>query len=102
MDLRRYRVAASCFEPDTTQLLDQRRQALGAHVTALLEEQRPDLLVLPELVLLPDFHDHPWCGAEPLEGPTVALAAELAARYSANLCLPIVEADGELLFNSAV
>lgn len=102
MRLCRYRVAASCFEPDPAQSREQRREALRAHLVQLFEEQRPDLVVLPELVLIPDFREQPDCGAEALEGPTVCLVAALARKYRANVCAPIVEAEGERRHNTAV
>jgi predicted amidohydrolase len=102
MMLQKYRVAASCFEPDTTQAIDLRRQALRFHITELLKEQSPDLLVLPETAIVPDFDCHTLCGAEPITGLTVKMVSEIATDFSANICIPIIEADEGALYNSAV
>ena len=102
MKTKKYRVAASCFEPDTSQVINRRRQALRFHVTELLEEQAPDLLILPETVIIPDFDAHDCCGAEPVDGPTVKMMSEIARNFSANICIPIIEADEGMLYNSAI
>ena len=62
--MKTYRVAASCFEPDLTQSLDERRRDLRAHLEALLAEQKPDLAVVPEMALIPDWDKQPGSGAE--------------------------------------
>lgn len=100
--LRRYRVAASCYEPDTGQAIECRLEGLGTHLTALLEQQKPDLVVIPEMALVPDMDKQPNCEAEPIDGPTISLGTELAARHHANLVLPIIEDDGGRKYNTAV
>lgn len=102
MRLNNYRVAASCFEPDVNQQMDKRRQVLCGHIEELLKEQKPDLLVLPEVVMVPDFDRHDRCAAEPIGGPTVKMTAEIAKSFLTNICLPIIEIDGGALYNSAV
>jgi len=97
-----YRVAASCFEPDAAQTQTQRRTALHSHLVELLASQAPDLLVLPETVIAVGFGEAERCGAEQLDGETVAMAAKLAAAHHANICVPIIEVDGGILFNTAV
>lgn len=99
MSIREYRVAASCFEPTPTHDLSQRREALKEHVTALLTETQPDLLVLPEVVVAIGLGVK---GAEPLTDGTVPLMAELAAAFKVNICVPIIEDDGGKLYNTAV
>ena len=102
MTLHKYRAAASCFEPDTAHNIDQRRNALRAHITGLLEEQRADLLVLPETVIVQGLEGLHRCGAEPVDGPTVKMVSEIAAGFSANICVPIIEEDERALYNSAI
>ncbi|MHB9071492.1 MAG: carbon-nitrogen hydrolase family protein [Sedimentisphaerales bacterium] len=102
MALKKYRVAASCFEPDLTQTVDSRRQALGLHITELLKEQTPDLLVLPEVVIVPDSEKHASCGSESISGPTVKMVSQIASDFSVNICIPIIEVDDGILYNTAV
>lgn len=102
MKPRDYRVAASCFEPDPAHDLARRREALSAHVSELLSEVRPDLLVLPEAVVASGLDERVRWGAEPLAGGTVPLMAELAAAFKTNLCVPIIEDDAGTLYNTAV
>lgn len=97
-----YRVAASCFEPEASQGLEQRREALRDHLIHLLEEQGPDLLVLPEKVIVHNLPEEPRLLAEGLSGLTVTMVADLARYYSVNICLPILEAEAGGLYNSAV
>lgn len=97
-----YRLAASCFEPEACSTLDQRRDALRVHMTQLLESQRPDLLVLPETVIASGIGPDERRGAEPVTGPTVALVCEMAAHSNANICVPIIEDDKGVLYNTAV
>ncbi|MFH1477399.1 MAG: carbon-nitrogen hydrolase family protein [Verrucomicrobiota bacterium] len=97
-----YRVAASCFEPEAAPDLAPRRAALRAHLVTLLDTQRPDLVVLPEIVIATGMGPEQRWGAEPIKGPTVALIAELAVAFEANICVPIVEDDRGTLYNTAV
>lgn len=100
--LRRYRVVASCFEPELSQSIEERREGLRAHLTALLKEQKPDLVVVPEVALLPDLNKQANCGAELIDGPTIGCVAELAKLHGSNICIPIVEADKGNKYNTAV
>lgn len=97
-----YRVAASCFEPDPAHDLLQRREALRAHVSELLTEVRSDLVVLPEMVVAIGLGQESCWGAEPVDGGTVPLLAELAAAFKTNLCVPIIEDDHGMLYNTAI
>ncbi|MCX5642029.1 MAG: carbon-nitrogen hydrolase family protein [Candidatus Omnitrophica bacterium] len=100
--IRRYRVAAGCFEPELAQSIETRRESLKAHLAALLKEQKPDLVVLPELALIPDFNKQVNCGAELIDGPTIRCVAELAKLHGANICMPIIETDKGHKYNTAV
>lgn len=100
--LRQYRVAASCFEPDVALSVAQRRDQLRVHLDALLREQRPDLLVVPEVALVPDFDRLPDCGAEAIDGPSIAVVARLAEEYAVNICMPIIEEAGGRKHNAAI
>jgi predicted amidohydrolase len=100
--LRNYRVAASGFEPDISTPMSERRESLRMHISDLLSQQSPDLLVLPEMVLVSDFDKLDGVGAEAIDGPTVALASKLASQHSCNICIPIVERCDGQLYNTAV
>ncbi len=100
--MRKYRVAASCFEPETSQSIKERRENLRVHLSALLKEQKPDLVVVPEVALLPDLDKQANCGAELINGPTINCVAELAKRHDVNICMPIIEADKGNKYNTAV
>lgn len=97
-----YRVASSCFEPDPTHDLPTRRIALRAHVTELLAEVRPDLLVLPEVVVAIGLGEKARWGAEPVDAGTVPLMAELATEFKTNICVSIIEDDDGTLHSTAV
>ncbi len=100
--LRTYRVAASCFAPDTALPLDARRNQLREHLAELVRQEGPDLVVFPEMALVPDWNRLEGLGAERLDGPVVTLAFQLAAEHRCNLCLPLVEASDGGPFNTAV
>ena len=100
--MNKIRLAASCFEPDLTTTLDLRRHDLGIHIAQLLKDQSPDLLILPEMVAIPDFEKHPLCGSESIDGPTVKMISKIASDFSTNICIPIIENDNGCLYNSAV
>jgi predicted amidohydrolase len=79
-----------------------RREQLREHLAGLVRQESPDLVVFPEMALVPDWNRLDRLGAEPLDGPTVSLAAQLAAQHRCNLCLPIVEQSHGGRFNTAV
>lgn len=102
MALIQCKVVASCFDPDLSQSIKSRRQSLRQHLTELLQVQHPDLVILPETAILPDIESHHLCGAEPIDGPTVTMVSQLAAHFTANICIPVIEADNGVLYNTAV
>lgn len=102
LKIQDYRVAASCFEPDPAHDLPRRREALRAHVSALLTEVRPDLLILPEVVVATGLGREAGWGAESIDAGTVPLMAELAAAFKTTICVPIIEDDNGTLYNTAV
>ncbi len=100
--MKNYRVAASAFEPEPKTRLPERRESLRQHISALVSEQSPDLLVLPEMALVPDFEELDNLGAEALDGLTVTLISELATQHACNICIPILEDSDGHMFNTAV
>jgi predicted amidohydrolase len=102
MKKTRYRASASCFEPDLKQTIEIRRENLCSHIEQLLKEQSPDLLILPETAIVPDFEKHPSFSSEQVDGPTVKMISKIASDFSTNICIPIIENDNGCLYNSAV
>ena len=80
------------------------RERLAAAVRDL--DGEPDLIVAPELCVtgydLDHLGGHGHQLAETLQGPTVALAAELAAERRATVVVGLLEADDGRLYDSAV
>jgi predicted amidohydrolase len=99
---RTYRVAAGCFEPDESLPIRDRVVFLEEHLRAIIDEQKPDLVVLPETALVPDFYKMPGLGAETLDGRTVNTVSCIAAEHSTSICIPIIEDAGDRLYNTAV
>jgi beta-ureidopropionase len=75
------------------------------HVARLAEAERPDLVVLSELLTVPYFcrlADGPWLdAAEPADGPTIEAFREAARRLETAIVPSFLERDGERCFNSA-
>ncbi len=67
---------------------------LALELLALAGAQGVDIACLPE--------EFSGGNAEPINGPTVAAAAEVAAKYKMYVICPIRELDGEREFNTAV
>lgn len=84
----------------------------GAPLAALDEVDRllalgaTDIAILPEMSLSgyvsPDGDFDLTRFAEPIDGPTAGAIAQIAARHSVHLVAPLVLAEGQALFNSAV
>ena len=74
-------------------------------IASLVEGQRADLLVLPELATtgyaFPD-KEALLRLAEPIPGPTTDFLSSLAAQIKGHLIAGLAEKDGEKIFNSAV
>ena len=76
------------------------------HVDRLLSVGPTDLAVLPEMALSgyvspeADFDLSPF--AEPIDGRTVRLAAEIARRHGTHLVAPLVLSENGALYNAAV
>lgn len=100
--IRSYRAAASCFEPDLTHSIIERRNSLCTHLIELLSEQTLDFVLLPELAIIPDLDKHDGIPAETIDGPTVACITDLAKRFNTNIVIPIIELDGDRMYNTAV
>lgn len=81
-------------------------EAALAEVDRLLAKGPTDLAILPELALTgyvsPEADFDPSRFAEPIDGPTMRAAAEIGARRSVHLVVPLVLEEDERLFNAAV
>jgi predicted amidohydrolase len=79
-------------------------RALADVPLLLADDPRPDLAMLPEASVtgyvsaLGDFDLTRF--AEPLDGPTVARFRELARRTNVAIAAPLIERDGERVFNT--
>lgn len=102
MNNRHYRVVASCYAPDQSHTMDERRAAVREQLTDILDSHRPDLVVFPEMGISYGFeHTDNWA-AEPVTGPSMELVSSIAAERDVNICLPIVELHSGELYNTAV
>lgn len=63
---------------------------------------KPDLVVFPETFNMGGIPFDQWAdNAESIPGPLIERAAELAARHRMYLCIPLLERDGDKLYNTA-
>lgn len=100
--MRKYRVAAVCYEPAAEQSIGERLNALAAQVRTVIVQHRPDLVVLPEMCLVADCHLQERVVSEPLDGLTVSAMSGLARELRVSVCIPIIEDDGGRMHNTAV
>lgn len=65
-------------------------------------QAKPDLIVFPETFNMGGIPWNEWPdNAESIPGPLIDRAAELAAKHKCYLCIPLLERDGDKLFNTA-
>ncbi len=75
-------------------------------VDRLLSAGPPDLAVVPEMALTgyvspeADFDLSPF--GEPIDGPTIRIAAEISRRHATHLVVPLVLREDGALYNAAV
>jgi len=63
---------------------------------------KPDLVVLPETFNMGGIPWEQWPeNAEAIPGPLTDRAAEIAARHKMVVCVPLLERDGDKLYNTA-
>ena len=74
-------------------------------MAAYIEEAalaKPDLIIFPETFTMGGIPWEQWPdNAEPIPGPLTERAMELAAKHNTYLCIPLLERDGDKLFNTA-
>jgi beta-ureidopropionase len=65
-------------------------------------QAKPDLIALPETFNMGGYAWEDWPdNADTIPGPLFDAAAEMAAKYKTYICFPILERDGDKLFNTA-
>jgi len=102
MQITHYRVSALGYEPRQGTTISERRDELRNLLCAHIEEERPDLVVLPETVLTEDMQCPPAEYAEPEDGISAQMIAEIAQKYSVNICFPFVELLKNRYYNCAL
>lgn len=84
---------------------DRYKERLRDKLAADLElaaQARPDLVALPETFNVGGIPWEQWPDqADTIPGPLFDCAAELAAKHRMVLCLPLLEREGDRLFNTA-
>jgi predicted amidohydrolase len=100
--MNNYRVTSLCFEPDRSQAIPERLKAAVTSTEKALIDQKPDLLVLPEVAIVTGIDEDQNSGAESIEGSTVKEFKKLAIKHSTNICIPIIENDNGKRYNTAV
>lgn len=80
---------------------DRLREKMVADLE-LAAQAKPDLVTLPETFNMGGIPWEQWPdNADTIPGPLFDAAAEVAAKHRMYICLPILERDGEKLFNTA-
>lgn len=69
---------------------------------AAARDTKVGLIVLPEICLQWQIQQHPLDLAVAAPGPQTAPFQDLARRYETRLCLPMLEREGDAVYNSAV
>lgn len=68
----------------------------------LAAQAKPDLVALPETFNMSGYPWEQWPdNADTIPGPLFDAAAEVAAKHRMYICFPILERDGDKLFNTA-
>ncbi|MDA0842191.1 MAG: carbon-nitrogen hydrolase family protein [Planctomycetota bacterium] len=65
-------------------------------------EEKPDLLLLPEVALQWEIAAHPFDVAVPAPGPETDVFARIARKHKTRICLGLFERDEDAVFNSAL
>jgi len=97
------RVSTIAFQgvPTGDNYKERLRDKLAADLE-LAAQAKPDLVALPETFNMGGFPSQQWPdNADTIPGPLFDCAAELAAKHRMHVCFPILERDGDKLFNTA-
>jgi predicted amidohydrolase len=99
---RKVRVATVWLRPRNSPNGAASVQRFAEYIDAFAPQQRPDVIVLGEMINRVGAPGEPEAQAEPIPGPTTDRLAEHARRYRSWIAFSIVERDGPDLFNTAV
>ena len=99
---RKVRVATVWLRPANSKDGAESVQRFAEYIDRIAPEQRPDVILLGEMINRVGAPGGPDAQAEPIPGPTTERLAERARRYRSWIAFSIVERDGTDLFNTAV
>ena len=99
---RKVRVAAVWLRPRNSANGSESVKSFSEYIDRFAPQQRPDVILLGEMINRVGASGALDELAEPIPGPTTQLLAEQAKRYRSWIAFSIVERDGADLFNTAV
>jgi predicted amidohydrolase len=99
---RKVRVAAVWLRPRNSSSGAQSVERFAEFIDRFAPQERPDVIVLGEMINRVGVAGEPEEQAEPIPGPTTQRLAEHARRQHSWIVFSIVERDGRDLFNTAV
>jgi predicted amidohydrolase len=99
---RKVRVATVWLRPNQSKTGADSVQRFSEYIDQFAPRERPDVIVLGEMINRVGVGGEPDAQAEPIPGPTTELMAQQARRHKAWIAFSIVERDGSDLFNTGV
>jgi predicted amidohydrolase len=99
---RKVRVATVWLRPNQSKTSADSVQRFSEYIDQFAPRERPDVIVLGEMINRVGVRGEPDVQAEPIPGPTTELMAEQARRHKTWIAFSIVERDGTDLFNTGV
>jgi predicted amidohydrolase len=99
---RRVRVASVWLRPSQSKTAADSVLRFSEYIDQFAPQERPDVIVLGEMINRVGVRGEPDVQAEPVPGPTTERMAQQARRYNAWIAFSIVERDGSDLFNTGV
>ena len=99
---RKVRVATVWLRPRNSRNGSESVQRFSEYIDRFAPQERPDVIVLGEMINRVGVSGEPDQQAEPIPGPATHQLAEQAKRYQSWIVFSIVERDGPDLFNTAV
>jgi predicted amidohydrolase len=99
---RKVRVATVWLRPSQSKTGADSVQRFSQYIDQFAPQERPDVIVLGEMINRGGVPGEPDMQAEPVPGPTTERMAEQARRYNSWIAFSIVEREGGDLFNTGV
>lgn len=99
---RPVRLAAVWLRPQNSRTGADSVTKFAEYIDTFAPEQRPDVIVLGEMINRVGVRGEPDVQAEPIPGPTTERLAERARKHRTWIAFSIVERKGADLFNTAV